>query len=154
MGFNYGCEKRKFDKEWERIEKEYREAGMDEGQINSMREFDWAWFCSQRVYKNHTQILPNERYEDEEGQSCLFRKFGGLSYSWDVGEVDNTRYGWLSAVENRELFQRLCKLSKTDLELLTLIFVDGYRQADIAVLWGCSRNTICKRLKRIKKDLR
>lgn len=123
---------------------------MDEGQINSMREFDWTWFCSQRVYKNHPQILPNERYEDEEGQSCLFRKFGVLSYSWDVGEVDNTRYGWLSVVESKELFQRFCKLSKTDLELLTY----GYRQADIAVLWGCSRNTICKRLKRIKKDLR
>lgn len=28
MGFNYGCEKREFDKEWEWIEKEYHEEWM------------------------------------------------------------------------------------------------------------------------------
>lgn len=27
MGFHYGMEKRKFDKEWEQLEQEYRAAG-------------------------------------------------------------------------------------------------------------------------------
>ena len=51
------------------------------------------------------------------------------------------------------LFRRLCKLSQDDLELLTLLMVDGYRQVDIARIKGCSRNVISKRLKKIKKIL-
>lgn len=56
-------------------------------------------------------------------------------------------------MEDEKLFHRLCKLSSEDLELLTLLFVDGYRQTDIAAMWGCSRNVIYKRLKKIKKIL-
>ena len=33
MGFNYGREKRKFDKEWERLEAEYTAAGMPRNAI-------------------------------------------------------------------------------------------------------------------------
>ena len=40
MGFNYGFEKRKFDRVWEKLHREYIEAGMDETAILSMYEFD------------------------------------------------------------------------------------------------------------------
>lgn len=54
MGFNYGYEKKKFDSRWKRLEVEYCDAGMSEEQIAAMKEYDWAWFCSQRVFQNHT----------------------------------------------------------------------------------------------------
>lgn len=41
MGFNYGREKRNFDKVWERLEEEYRGAGMSEDKIQQMKDFDW-----------------------------------------------------------------------------------------------------------------
>ena len=154
MGFHYGIEQRKFDKEWEQMEQEYRTAGMTEEQIVAMREYDWAWFCSQRIFGNRTQVLPNEQYEDESEQSCLFQKFESLSFRWDAGDIDHTRYGWLSAVEDERLFHRLCKLSPEDLELLTLLFVDGYRQTDVAHLWNCSRSAVTQKLKKIKKYLK
>lgn len=50
MGFNYGYEKKKFDSRWKRLEVEYCDAGMSEEQIAAMKEYDWAWFCSQRVF--------------------------------------------------------------------------------------------------------
>ena len=53
MGFNYGYEKKKFDSRWKRLEVEYCDAGMSEEQIAAMKEYDWAWFCSQRVFQNH-----------------------------------------------------------------------------------------------------
>ena len=151
MGFYYGYEKKKFDKEWNQLEQEYRAAGMSETQIDSMKEYDWAWFCSQRVFQNHTQMLPDEWYEEEKGQSRLFQKFESISYHWDTGDIDSNRYGWLSAVEDEKLFYQLQKLSQEDLELLTLIFVEGYRQVDVAEIWVCSRNTISKRIKKSKK---
>ena len=52
MGFNYGYEKKKFDSRWKRLEVEYCDAGMSEEQIAAMKEYDWAWFCSQRVFQN------------------------------------------------------------------------------------------------------
>ena len=146
MGFNYGYEKKKFDSRWKRLEVEYCDAGMSEEQIAAMKEYDWAWFCSQRVFQNHTQPIPCEQYDEVCGQSQLFRKFASLSYQWDVDKIDQTRYGWLASVENEQLLLRLKKLSKKDLELLTLLFVDGYRQIDVARLWHCSRSAVAQRL--------
>ena len=57
MGFNYGYEKKKFDSRWKRLEVEYCDAGMSEEQIAAMKEYDWAWFCSQRVFQNHMRYL-------------------------------------------------------------------------------------------------
>ncbi len=73
MGFNYGYEKKKFDSRWKRLEVEYCDAGMSEEQIAAMKEYDWAWFCSQRVFQNHTQPIPCEQYDEVCGQSQLFR---------------------------------------------------------------------------------
>ena len=153
MGFNYGYEKKKFDSRWKRLEVEYCDAGMSEEQIAAMKEYDWAWFCSQRVFQNHTQPIPCEQYDEVCGQSQLFRKFASLSYQWDVDKIDQTRYGWLASVENEQLLLRLKKLSKKDLELLTLLFVDGYRQIDVARLWHCSRSAVAQRFKKIKNFL-
>ena len=109
MGFNYGYEKKKFDSRWKRLEVEYCDAGMSEEQIAAMKEYDWAWFCSQRVFQNHTQPIPCEQYDEVCGQSQLFRKFASLSYQWDVDKIDQTRYGWLASVENEQLLLRLKK---------------------------------------------
>lgn len=112
-----------------------------------------AGVFSQRVFQNHTQPIPCEQYDEVCGQSQLFRKFASLSYQWDVDKIDQTRYGWLASVENEQLLLRLKKLSKKDLELLTLLFVDGYRQIDVARLWHCSRSAVAQRFKKIKKFL-
>ena len=75
-------------------------------------------------------------------------------YDWAwFCKIDQTRYGWLASVENEQLLLRLKKLSKKDLELLTLLFVDGYRQIDVARLWHCSRSAVAQRFKKIKKFL-
>ena len=56
-------------------------------------------------------------------------------------------------MEDEGLSQRLQKLAPEDLELLTLLVIDGYRQADIARMKGCSRNAVYKKLQKIKKLL-
>ena len=95
MGFNYGYEKKKFDSRWKRLEVEYCDAGMSEEQIAAMKEYDWAWFCSQRVFQNHTQPIPCEQYDEVCGQSQLFRKFASLSYQWDVGKNNDANAIWM-----------------------------------------------------------
>lgn len=94
MSFNYAREKRMFDREWEQLHKEYVAAGMSEAAIAQMKAFDWGWFCSRRVYSDHTQSLPEESPYDEEGRSTLFRKFAALSVAFEQGQASD-RYAWV-----------------------------------------------------------
>jgi len=50
MGYNHGLEKKKFDEEWQKNEKLYRELGMTDEQITAIWEFDYKTFRSDRVY--------------------------------------------------------------------------------------------------------
>lgn len=154
MSFHYGREKCKFEKEWARLEAEYSAAGMDPVAILAMKAYDWKWFCSQRVYYDHIQKLPAEHLLDEDERSVLFRKFDTLSTQPTDVSNGRSRYGWITYMEDPGLSSRLQALSPGDLELLTLLVIDGYRQADIARIKGCSRNVIYKKLKKIKKILK
>lgn len=153
MSFHYAREKCKFDKEWEQLHREYVAAGMDENAIAKMKAFDWGWFCSRRVYANHTQELPEESSFDEDKHSTLFRKFAALSVAFEQHQPSG-RYAWVESIEDEKLYQQLSSLSKKDLELVTLIAMDGYRQSEVARMWGCSRNAIYKRIQKIKRILR
>ena len=154
MGFNYAIEKRKFEKEWERLCLEYRTAGMPEQVIQELHDFDWQWFCSRRVYINRTQELPDETISgDAENRSGLFHKFEALRSSFDESMFSG-RLAWVETVECPKLADKLRRLSADDLELLTLLAVDGYSQAEIARVRGCSKNAISKKTIRIKKTLK
>lgn len=50
MSYNHGAAKRKFETEWQKKEKQYRELGMTEKQISAIREFDEHEFRAERVY--------------------------------------------------------------------------------------------------------
>ena len=152
MGFNYGREKRRFDKEWEQLQKEYADAGMDEADIAQMKEFDWKWFCSRRVYDSHNQVLPDEKDFSEGANTVLFHKFSSLSADFDM-QKSSGKYDWLQEIEDKEMYRRLKFLKSKDLELLTLVAKEGYTQAEVAKLWKCSRSAITQRMNKIKKIL-
>ncbi|MDO4340307.1 MAG: sigma factor-like helix-turn-helix DNA-binding protein [Eubacteriales bacterium] len=152
MSFNYAREKRKFDKEWEQLQIEYLAAGMDEKTIAQMKEFDWKWFCSRRAYDNHNQPLPDGEDFSEGGNAILFRKFSSLSAELDLQNISE-RYDWVQEIEDETVHQRLKSLGNKDLELLTLIAMEGYTQAEVARLWKCSRSAVTQRMKKIRKIL-
>lgn len=154
MGFSYAFEKRKFDEEWERLRLEYKAAGMPEQVIQTLYDFDLRWFCSRRVYMNHTQELPEETISrDFENHSRLRQKFEAMSCSFDESMFSG-RFAWVETIERSELVDKLKQLTAEDLELLTMLVVDGYSQAKIARMRGCSKNAISKKIIRIKKILK
>ena len=63
-------------------------------------------------------------------------------------------YAWVETIEDEELYRQLRTLSAADLELITLIAMEGYRQSEVARMWGCSQVAVHKRMKKIKKILR
>lgn len=50
MLYNHGAAKKEFENEWQKKEKQYRELGMTEEQINAIREFDEKAFRADRTY--------------------------------------------------------------------------------------------------------
>ena len=159
MGFNYGLEKKKFDREWDRLRREYRAAGMNEASIEAMHEFDWQGFNAERAYRNHTQEMPFQQFDDDgdtasEENSALLVKFFG-SFAVMPQDTDSERRdGWLDEIGSEKLSAALRQLSAEDIELLTLHVFDSYGVMEIAAMQGVAHATVSKKLKRIKNFLK
>ncbi len=155
MAFYYAKEKREFDREWEQLRREYEAAGMAEENIQALYDFDWQWFCSRRRFMDHTQSLPPETIDGEnsQAQSSLIRKFASFSVSMDESQLGG-RYGWVEEIEDSKLLDKLRKLSQADLELLTLIAIEGYSQPEIGLIMDCSQSNISQKITRIKNFLK
>lgn len=69
-------------------------------------------------------------------------------------ETPSERYIWIDEVSDQQLAERLRKLSKSDIELLTLIVRDGCGVNEIAKLYGVAHSTISRKITRIKKFLK
>ena len=76
MGFNYGLEKKNFDRQWAIMRKQYEDAGMSIEVIQAMYEYDWSVFNATRSYQNHTQEIAAPSFEQgEEAYSPLMNKY-------------------------------------------------------------------------------
>lgn len=150
MGFYYAAEKKRFDRKWAKLWKEYETAGMKSTDIQMIYEYDLEFFRSQRTYRNRTQAIPSEYIQDEQvDSSSLLRKFEIWEPSFDESDFPD-RYAWVDSIENQRLIQLLRQLSDEDLELLTFLILEEHTQRELAQKWGCTQKTISMRLKRIK----
>lgn len=59
MEFNYALERRKFEKEWAILRREYEKAGMEQTVIDQLYEFDLQWFNSERRYIRRQEAPPD-----------------------------------------------------------------------------------------------
>ena len=134
MAYNYAKEKRKFDAEWKRKALWYRKEGMSEEDIEAMHRFDLAQFNRDRAYESRRRPLET---------AC------GSYYVQKSAE----RFSWIDEVSDPRLSDRLHELSEADLELLTLIAIDGKTYRDVAQMLSCSHQNISRHIARIRKIL-
>ena len=153
MGFNYAKERTKFDREWDKLRREYEAAGMIPATIEEMYQYDLQFFNSCRRYHSHVQQLPSDYVSDgsESENSTLHQKFSALSVSFDETDMLG-RYGWVDTIDAPQMVDALKKLSPQDLELLTRYVIDGYSQTELARQYGISQKHINKKLQRIKNN--
>ena len=152
MTFNYGAEKRKFEKAWSKLAKSYAEAGMESEAIKAMYEFDWEIFKSERNEALHTQEFAIPESTNEEMDDCespLYDKFlEQLSSEYDT-YGSHSRYWWLEELTAPCLTIGVPALTVEDKELLTLYIVDGLTIREIARYLNLQKSTISERLQRI-----
>ena len=135
MAYNYAREKRKFDAEWKRKALWYRKEGMSEEDIAEMYRFDLEQFNRDRAYENRRS--PLEDY-------C-----GSFHVRQPTSAAE--RYGWVNEIIDTRLAEKLHSLTEHELELLTLIAVEGKTHSEIADVLSCSRQYITKQLAKIRK---
>ena len=152
MTFNYGAEKRKFEKAWSKLAKSYAEAGMEPEAIKAMYEFDWEIFKSERNEALHTQEFAIPESSDEETDDCespLYDKFmEQLSSEYDT-YGSHSRYWWLEELTTPCLTIGVPALTLEDKELLTLYIVDGLTIREIARYLNLQKSTISEKLQRV-----
>jgi len=153
MSFNYAKEEQAFLEKWRKLSAEYIGAGMTVEDTWEMYNFDRELFCKERTYIRHNQELPAETITEESSESSLVNRYPELTVHFDESEFSG-RFAWIEAVDDAVLAGKLKALSAPDLDLLTLIAIEGYNQADAARKMDCARNTISKKIARIKRFLK
>ena len=155
MGFNYGLEKKNFDRQWAIMRKQYEDAGMSIEVIQAMYEYDWSVFNAARFYQNHTQEIAAPSFEQgEESYSPLMNKYQeAISVTEHYCET-KSRFTWIGEIENERLLSALENLKVEDLELLTLYAYEGYNTVELSKVYGIAQQNISKRILKITKFLK
>ena len=155
MGFNYGLEKKNFDRQWAIMRKQYEDAGMSIEVIQAMYEYDWSVFNAARSYQNHTQEITAPSFEQgEESYSPLMNKYQEAVSVTDTYHETKSRFAWIGEIENEQLLTALETLKTEDLEIITMYAYEGYDITEISKVYGVSRPTISIKIKRITKFLK
>jgi RNA polymerase sigma factor (sigma-70 family) len=155
MGFNYGLEKKNFDRQWAIMRKQYEDAGMSIEVIQAMYEYDWSVFNATRSYQNHTQEIAAPSFEQgEEAYSPLMNKYQEAISITEHYRETKSRFTWIGEIENERLLSALENLKVEDLELLTLYAYEGYNTVELSKVYGIAQQNISKRLLKITKFLK
>jgi hypothetical protein len=155
MEFNYALERRKFEKQWKLLQKQYREAGMDDASIDQIYKFDLLWFNSERRYIRHQADLPDDMTvcnfpcsDAEPHVEKILPSSGPLNVS------PSDRRWWIDEIEDEELLRKLMTLSDADIELLTALVFEGKTQSEFAWAKGTNQKSVSRQLSQISKILR
>ena len=150
MGFNYGLEKKNFDRQWAIMRKQYEEAGMSIEVIQAMYEYDWSVFNAARSYQNHTQEIAAPSFEQgEEAYSPLMHKYQEAISITEHYRETKSRFTWIGEIEDERLLSALENLSDADLELITLYAYEEYDTVEISKVFGTTKQNISKKIRRI-----
>lgn len=152
MSFIYGAEKKKFDEAWKKKAAWYRAEGMSDETIEALHDFGRREFCSERVYLTHTQAMPEEAI-DEENATELFKRFESLK-TYISDRCFTGKYDWIEHISDTILVKKLRRLSESDMEILTLVVIEGRTQSETAIIKGCSQSNIAQKIDKIKKYLK
>ena len=152
MTFNYGAERKKFEKAWAITEALYRKHGMSESAIQEMCEYDWDLFKAARIEAIRTQEMGFQPDNDDDmtmmDSPLLMKFFERFTTQYDT-LGSHSRYWWFEELSDIRLVSDIAKLTDEDKEFLTLLIVEGYSQTECAVKLHSSQSAISRRLIRL-----
>lgn len=140
MLYNHGAAQKAFEKEWQKKEKQYRELGMTDEQISSIREFDKREFKANRAYLEKKVPLAEA---DEFRQTTI-----------DESVIDNTEENWYEYIADSEKRKALRKVPANMRKAFYLNKVMGLSQQEISSILLISQQKISYWIVRIAEILK
>ena len=157
MEYNVAKERFRFFREQDKLAEEYRKAGMTEEQIKVMFDFDYEAFKKERNYRRHNCGMVPEAFDEEEmpedKAGLVYRNIEKFMAEADTYDPSD-HFGWVEKVNDQKLYEALQVVSETDMELLTLYFIEGYTQVELAKMKGVTKQTMGRKINRIKNFLK
>lgn len=138
MAYNKAKEEKKWRLWKETEEKQLRNLGVNEDDIEKLRIHDWAIFNSDRRY--YQRMQETGTYLDE------------LAEDTTQPEV-KTVEDFLDSIENQHLYQILIKVDRLTLQAV-LLQLQGYSVTEIAARLDMKEDAVYKRLKRLKEKIK
>ena len=155
MGFNYGLEKKNFDRQWAMLRNQYEDAGMSSEAIQAMYDYDWSVFNASRSYQNHTQEIAAPSFEQgEESYSPLMNKYQEAISVTEHYHETKSRFTWIGEIEDERLLSDLENLKDEDLEIITMYAYKGYDTVEISKAFGTAKQNISKKIHRISNFIK
>ena len=155
MGFNYGLEKKKFDRQWAMLRNQYEDAGMSSEAIQAMYDYDWSVFNASRSYQNHTQEIAAPSFEQgEESYSPLMNKYQEAISVTEHYHETKSRFTWIGEIEDERLLSALENLKDEDLEIITMYAYKGYDTVEISKAFGTTKQNSSKKIHRISNFIK
>ena len=157
MNFNYSYEKKKFEQEWEKLESEYKQAGMSDKDIQTMKEFDMQHFRLNRNTILHTYDLQDcediENNGNDDFGDIDFRKLEYVTLKEQEKIETHSRFWWIEELDSEELISKIKSLSMEELEIIDLKVFKSMSLKEIAYFKGIPYRTIKYKFAKIKKIL-
>lgn len=157
MAINYGKGRYMVELETDRMAAICREENMAAEKMDAIHRMLLDILNNDRKYYAHTQSYDNLEFSDgskaDEGHSPLLNKFMDKLSVCHPDICEWGRLDWMEDIDTLEIAVWIKSQSEQNIELLTLIIVDGHKQKEIAELWGCSDAAISKRMKSIRNSL-
>ena len=138
MAYNKAKEEKKWRLWKEAEEKQLRNLGVTEDDIEQLRIHDWAIFNSDRRY--YQRMQETGTYLEE------------VATDMTQPEI-KTVEDFLDNIENQQLYQVLIKADRLTLQAI-LLQIQGYSIAEIAAILGMKEVTVYKRLGRLKQKIK
>ena len=138
MAYNKAREEKKWRLWKEAEEKQLRNLGVTEDDIEQLRIHDWAIFNSDRRY--YQRVQETGTYLDE------------LVEDTTQPEV-KTVEDFLDSIENQHLYQVLIKVDRLTLQI-AFMKIQGYSTREIAVYLDITEKAVYRRMDRLKEKLK
>lgn len=140
MAYNHGLAKKKFETEWQKKERYYKELGMTWEQINVIREFDEQEFRDERVYLEKKVPIAEA---DEFRQTTI-----------DEFIIDNIEENWYEYITDSEKRKALRKVPANMRRAFYLNKVISLSQQEISSILLKPQQTISHWIGKISEILK
>lgn len=158
MGFNYGFNRKKMEKEFAEMAAVCRADGMPEENIETIHRLLLDMLNNDRRFYAHTQSYDGLQFADgdeaDEGRLPLLDKF---QKQLSVEQMEICEWGymsWLDDIDTPEIMVWLKSLGNDDIFMLTLLVVDGMKQTEVAKMLEKHDSAISRKMKQFRKNLK